>query len=81
MSEYRGVLSGGTATWSWAKSVRGCRFCAVQTRRRSGTNPEEPLNVAHTIAEMELDYVVVTSVDRDDLSYKGRPLRCVYPRD
>ena len=52
--------------------TRGCRFCAVQTRRKGvELDPEEPLNVAQAIAEMELDYVVVTSVDRDDLELQG----------
>lgn len=34
-------------------------------------DPDEPRNVAHAIAEMELDYVVLTSVDRDDLQDQG----------
>ena len=53
--------------------TRGCRFCAVQTRRKGvELDPEEPLNVAQAIAEMELDYVVVTSVDEMTWSYKGQ---------
>lgn len=66
--------SGGTATFMVMGEIctRGCRFCAVQTRRRGvDLDPEEPRNVAHAIAEMELDYVVVTSVDRDDLELQG----------
>ena len=66
--------SGGTATFMVMGEIctRGCRFCAVQTRRKGvDLDPEEPLNVAQAIAEMELDYVVVTSVDRDDLELQG----------
>ena len=66
--------SGGTATFMVMGEVctRGCRFCAVQTRRKGvDLDPAEPLNVAQAIAEMELDYVVVTSVDRDDLELQG----------
>ena len=61
---------GGTATFMVMGSVctRGCRFCAVNTSRAGGPlDPQEPRNVAAAIAEMDLDYVVLTSVDRDDL--------------
>ena len=52
--------------------TRGCRFCAVTTRRKGGPlDPLEPQKVANAIAEMQLDYVVVTSVDRDDLPDQG----------
>jgi lipoic acid synthetase len=52
--------------------TRGCRFCAVKTNR-NGTplDHDEPRKVAAAIAEMQLDYVVVTSVDRDDLEDQG----------
>lgn len=64
----------GTATFMVMGEVctRGCRFCAVTTRK-NGTplDPDEPAKVAHAIAEMGLDYVVVTSVDRDDLPDQG----------
>ena len=66
--------SSGTATFMVMGEIctRGCRFCAVQTRRKGvALDPNEPLNVAQAIAEMELDYVVVTSVDRDDLELQG----------
>jgi lipoic acid synthetase len=66
--------SGGTATFMVMGEIctRGCRFCAVKTRRKGADlDPEEPTNVAKAIAEMELDYVVVTSVDRDDLEFQG----------
>jgi lipoic acid synthetase len=52
--------------------TRGCRFCAVNTRRNGPPlDPDEPVNVARAIAEMDLDYVVLTSVDRDDLVDQG----------
>jgi lipoic acid synthetase len=65
---------GGTATFMVMGEVctRGCRFCSVQTSRRGvPLDPEEPANVATAIAEMGLDYVVITSVDRDDLEDGG----------
>ena len=65
---------GGTATFMVMGEVctRGCRFCAVTTRRNGvPLDPNEPSNVANAIAEMALDYVVVTSVDRDDLEDQG----------
>jgi len=65
---------GGTATFMVMGSIctRGCRFCAVNTSRNGNPlDPEEPRNVAVAISEMELDYVVVTSVDRDDLPDGG----------
>ena len=65
---------GGTATFMVMGEIctRGCRFCAVNTRRNGAPlDPNEPKNVAEAIAEMELDYVVVTSVDRDDLDDQG----------
>jgi lipoic acid synthetase len=65
---------GGTATFMVMGGIctRGCRFCAVDTRRTGmPLDPAEPANVAAAIAEMGLDYVVVTSVDRDDLEDQG----------
>ena len=65
---------GGTATFMVMGDIctRGCRFCAVNTRRAGAPlDPAEPANVASAIAELELDYVVVTSVDRDDLPDGG----------
>jgi lipoic acid synthetase len=60
----------GTATLLLMGSVctRACRFCAVDTGNPHGwLDPEEPANVARTVALMGLGYVVLTSVDRDDL--------------
>jgi lipoic acid synthetase len=66
--------SGGTATFMVMGDTctRGCRFCAVATARNPAPlDPAEPVNVAEAIREMELDYVVVTSVNRDDQPDQG----------
>ncbi|MEZ4236876.1 MAG: lipoyl synthase [Myxococcota bacterium] len=65
---------GGTATFMVMGDTctRGCRFCAVKTAKRPpALDPEEPAHVATAIREMDLDYVVITSVDRDDLPDAG----------
>ncbi|KAF7805904.1 lipoyl synthase 2, mitochondrial [Senna tora] len=52
--------------------TRGCRFCNVKTSRTPPPpDPDEPTNVAEAIASWGLDYVVITSVDRDDLPDQG----------
>lgn len=52
--------------------TRGCRFCSVKTSRAPPPlDPEEPEKVASAIAKWGLDYVVLTSVDRDDLDDQG----------
>ncbi|KAF5196094.1 Lipoyl synthase protein [Thalictrum thalictroides] len=52
--------------------TRGCRFCNVKTSRTPPPpDPNEPSNVAEAIASWGLDYVVITSVDRDDLVDQG----------
>ncbi|KAK1272012.1 hypothetical protein QJS04_geneDACA014201 [Acorus gramineus] len=52
--------------------TRGCRFCNVKTSRTPPPpDPNEPTNVAKAIASWGLDYVVITSVDRDDLPDQG----------
>ena len=52
--------------------TRACRFCAVRTGNPRGiVDVEEPTRVADAIAELKLNYVVVTSVDRDDLPDGG----------
>jgi lipoyl synthase len=66
--------SHGTMTIMVLGSVctRACKFCAVDTGNPKGwTDPLEPLHVAQAIAEMGLKYVVLTSVDRDDLPDGG----------
>jgi len=48
--------------------TRGCRFCAVNTGDPGGfTDPREPENVGRALSELDLAYVVLTMVDRDDL--------------
>lgn len=52
--------------------TRGCRFCSVKTSRAPPPpDPNEPRNTAEAIASWGLDYVVLTSVDRDDLPDGG----------
>jgi lipoic acid synthetase len=66
--------SSGTATFMVMGSIctRGCRFCAVNTNRRGlALDPHEPAKLADTIRAMDLDYIVITSVDRDDLDDQG----------
>lgn len=66
--------SSGTATFMVMGDTctRGCRFCAVATARNPAPlDPAEPVNVADAIRELALDYVVVTSVNRDDLPDQG----------
>jgi len=50
---------------------RGCNFCDVETGGMEPLDPDEPANVADAVAEIGLDYVVLTSVDRDDLPDQG----------
>jgi lipoic acid synthetase len=48
--------------------TRGCRFCAVNTGDPGGlVDPREPENVGRALGELDLAYVVLTMVDRDDL--------------
>jgi lipoic acid synthetase len=63
----------GTATFMimGEKCTRRCRFCNVSTGRPNPLDPNEPESLAQTIALMKLNYVVVTSVDRDDLRDGG----------
>jgi len=52
--------------------TRGCRFCGVTTGHPEGPpDPQEPGRVAEAAAQLELRYVVLTSVDRDDLPDGG----------
>ena len=64
---------GGTATIMLMGEVctRGCRFCAVQTGRPAPLDPDEPLNAATAVTEMGVEYIVLTSVNRDDLPDGG----------
>ena len=64
----------GTATIMVLGSVctRACRFCAVDTGNPKGwLDPEEPHNTGRAVRLMGLAYVVITSVDRDDLPDAG----------
>ena len=64
----------GTATLMLMGSVctRACKFCSVNTGNPRGwLDPMEPANVADAVALMGLRYVVLTSVDRDDLPDLG----------
>jgi len=66
--------SSGTATFMVLGDTctRGCRFCAVNTARTPpAPDANEPANLADAIRELDLDYVVVTSVNRDDLPDQG----------
>lgn len=52
--------------------VFNVRFCNVKTSRTPPPpDPDEPSNVAEAIASWGLDYIVITSVDRDDLADQG----------
>ncbi|KAG2211264.1 uncharacterized protein EV154DRAFT_516669 [Mucor mucedo] len=52
--------------------TRGCRFCSVKTNRTpKPLDPHEPEHTAEAISRWGLDYVVLTSVDRDDLADGG----------
>lgn len=65
---------GGTATIMVMGDTctRGCRFCNVKTAKFPGAlDPEEPVNVARSLKDMRIDYVVITTVDRDDLPDQG----------
>lgn len=53
------------------KCTRRCTFCNVGHGRPDPLDPQEPENLARTIAMMQLQYVVITSVDRDDLRDGG----------
>lgn len=66
-------FSHGTATFMIMgdKCTRRCAFCDVGHGRPDPLDPEEPANLAKTIKMMQLRYVVITSVDRDDLRDGG----------
>jgi lipoic acid synthetase len=66
-------FAGGTATFMIMGDIctRRCPFCDVAHGRPDPLDSEEPENLARTIQAMGLSYVVVTSVDRDDLRDGG----------
>ncbi|CAH8531059.1 unnamed protein product [Schistosoma intercalatum] len=52
--------------------TRGCRFCSVKTSSNPPPlDPDEPVNTAEAISKWDVDYIVITSVDRDDLGDGG----------
>src|SRR6056297_1958683 len=63
----------GTATFMLMgdRCSRGCNFCDVETGGMEPLDSDEPENVADAVADIGLDYVVLTSVDRDDLPDQG----------
>jgi lipoic acid synthetase len=65
--------SDGTATFmiNGERCTRACGFCLVDTRHPEPLDPEEPFRVAEAVAQMGLDFAVVTTVARDDLPDEG----------
>lgn len=65
--------SHGTATFMimGEKCTRRCAFCDVAHGRPEPLDTDEPMNLATAVSEMGLKYVVITSVDRDDLKDGG----------
>jgi lipoic acid synthetase len=65
--------SRGTATFMLLGDTctRACGFCAVKTGKPPRYDQQEPQRVAQAVADMGLDYVVLTSVNRDDLDDGG----------
>jgi len=63
----------GTATFMILGDVctRACKYCGVAHGMPSGLDLDEPRRVAQTVAEMELEHVVITSVNRDELADGG----------
>lgn len=66
-------FSKGTSTFMilGERCTRNCKFCAVQNNPLEKPDPNEPVRVARTANKMNLKYVVVTSVTRDDLEDGG----------
>ena len=54
-----------------SKCTRNCRFCNIETGPSGPPDPEEPIRVAEAAATLQLRYVVITSVTRDDLPDGG----------
>jgi len=63
----------GTATFQILGDTctRACRYCYVHSGTPEAVDPLEPLRLAQTAAQMGLEHVVVTSVDRDDVPDRG----------
>ncbi len=74
--------NGGTATFMLMGDTctRGCRFCSVKSANNPGAlDPEEPKKLAETVKNLALKYVVLTTVNRDDLPDQGAShiARCI----
>jgi lipoic acid synthetase len=65
--------SRGTATFMILGDIctRSCRFCNTKTGKPLPPNPDEPNKLANSVKELKLKYIVLTSVDRDDLQDGG----------
>jgi lipoic acid synthetase len=63
----------GTATFMIGGDIctRACKFCNVKTGRPAPLDPDEPRRIADSVRSLQLKHVVITSVDRDDLSDLG----------
>ncbi len=63
----------GTATFLILGPIctRNCQFCAIQKGRPAKVDDTEPIRVAETVSKMDLEYIVITSVTRDDLEDGG----------
>lgn len=63
----------GTATFMIGGNVctRSCRFCNVATGRPGPLDPQEIVDIVHSVKELALKHLVITSVDRDDLADCG----------
>ena len=70
---WSGKNAPGTATFMLMgdRCSRTCNFCNVTTGGMLPLDPEEPLNIASAISELNLEYAVLTSVNRDDLPDQG----------
>ena len=66
-------FSRGTATFliNGRVCTRNCSYCSIAHGRPSPLDPEEPQQLVEAVVEMELEHVVITSVDRDDLPDGG----------
>ena len=74
--------NGGTATFMLMGDTctRGCRFCSVKSAKNpEALDTEEPKKLAETVKNLALKYVVLTTVDRDDLPDQGAShiARCI----
>lgn len=80
---------GGTATFMLMGDTctRACRFCSVNHGKPKALDPDEPRHLAEAIGKLEIDYAVITCVDRDDVADGGaqhfaeciKHLRANYP--